>query len=206
MTTPDPLTLQALGGSIVRPPFMAYLDFLGDPLRATTWETSIEMTDTGDPDIDGHLFSAIDPTFASVSAVKRQTGGSDTVTATLSGIVGPNSDLLDLLGDETKWKGRDARFWFMVLDDEHRRIGAVVPYYTGRMIDFAISGKSTSQQVTVTIETYLAVMSGASNRSYLDQRLYDVNDNSGPLTTTVANGARAAAANSNVLTITPDTY
>jgi hypothetical protein len=198
--------MAALGDTIVRPPFLAYLDFLNDPLRATTWETSIQMADTGDPDIDGHLFSAVDPSFASISAVKRQTGGSDTVTATLSGIVGPNSDLLDLLGDEMKWKGRDARLWFMVFDEEHNRIGAVVPYYTGRMVDFSIAGKSISQKVSITIETYLAVLSAASNRSYLDQHMYDPNDSSAALTTTVANGARTAAANSNVLTITADTY
>ena len=111
----DPATLDMLGREVVRPPFLAWLDIVDDPIRATTWEVSLRLSGTGDPDLDGQLFSAISPELGSVSGVKRATGGSDTVTATLSGIVGPNSDLLNVLGDETRWKGRVARLWFCLL-------------------------------------------------------------------------------------------
>jgi hypothetical protein len=127
---PSPSTLAALGAPVVRPPFLVYLDIDGDQVRATTWEVGLTFTDTGDTDLDGHSFSAISREFVNISPVKRQTGGSETVTAELSGIVGPDSDLLNLLGDETKWKGRIARLWYLLLNEDGARIGGVVPYYS----------------------------------------------------------------------------
>ncbi|WP_413061937.1 hypothetical protein ACLN6N_06215 [Sphingomonas carotinifaciens] len=188
----DPATLDMLGREVVRPPFLAWLDFVGDPVRATTWEVSLRLTGTGDADLDGHLFSAINPTMGSVSGVKRATGGSETVTATLSGIVGPNSDLLNILGDETKWKGRLARLWFLTLNSAGDRVGAVVPYYTGRMVGFSISGSASQQTAKITIESYLASLTSASNRTYLDQADFVPSDTSASLTLAVANGAKTA--------------
>ena len=194
MTTPDLATQAALGAQIVRPLFLAYLDVLGDPLRATTWEVSLEPAGTGDLDLDGHVFSAISPQFANVGPVKRATGGSDSVTATLSGIVGPDSDLLDLLGNEANWKGRLARLWFLLLGEDDGRIGGVVPFYTGRMVDFGITGSATAQTAQITIESYLASMTSASNRSYMDQSDFDPSDTSASLTLAVANGSKNGTA------------
>ena len=188
----DPATLDMLGREVVRPPFLAWLDILGDPVRATTWEVSLQLSGTSDPDLDGHLFSAIDPSMGSVSGVKRATGGSETVTATLSGIVGPDSDMLNILGDESKWKGRLARLWFLTLNAAGDRVGAVVPYYTGRMVGLAISGSAEQQTAKVTIESYLASLSAASNRTYLDQGDFVSGDTSAALTLATANGARTA--------------
>lgn len=185
----DPATLDMLGRDVVRPPFLAWLDIIGDPVRATTWETSLRLTGTGDPDLDDQLFSAVSPVMGSVSGVKRATGGTETVTATLSGIVGPNSDLLNVLGDETKWKGRVARLWFLTLNSAGDRVGAVVPFYTGRMVGFAISGSAKQQTAKITIESYLASLTAASNRTYLDQADFTPGDVSASLTLAVANGA-----------------
>jgi hypothetical protein len=187
----DPATLSMLGAPVVRPPFLVWLDIPGDPVRATTWETSLRLAGTGDPDLDGQLFSSIDPTMGNVTGVKRATGGTETVAVTLSGIVGPNSDLLNILGDETQWKGRVARLWFLTLNADGNRVGAVVPFYTGRMVGFAISGSPKVQTAKVTIETYLASLTSASNRTYLDQGDFDPSDRSASLTLAVANGAKA---------------
>lgn len=188
----DPGTLAMLGADVVRPPFLAWLDIVGDPVRATTWETSLRLTGTGDPDLDGLLYSAVSPVMGSISGVKRATGGAETVTATLSGIVGPNSDLLNILGDETKWKGRLARLWFLTLNEAGDRVGAVVPYYTGRMVGFSISGSAIMQTAKITIESYLASLTAASNRTYLDQGDFVTGDSSASLTLAVANGAKSA--------------
>jgi hypothetical protein len=195
MSTPDAPTKTALGAQVVRPAFLAYLDFVGDPVRATTWEVSLQPASTGDADLDGHLFTAISPQFGSVGAVKRQTGGTDTVTATLSGIVGPDSDLLNLLGDETMWKGRVARLWFILKDETGANIGAFVPYYTGRMVDYSIDMAGDTQTVSLLIETYLAVLTDASNSTYLNQSKFNPGSSSAALTIAVANGARSAPSN-----------
>lgn len=190
--TIDPATLAMLGAEVVRPPFLVWLDILGDPVRATTWETSLTLTGTGDPDLDGQLYSAVNPEMGTISGVKRATGGSETVTASLSGIVGPNSDLLNILGDETRWKGRLARLWFLTLNADGDRVGAVVPYYTGRMVGFSIVGSPSEQTARITIESYLASLTAASNRTYQDQGDFVSGDNSAALTLAVVNGAKAA--------------
>ena len=198
MTTPDAAVVAALGASVVRPPFLAFLDFEGDPIRGTTWEVSLRPQDTGDADLDGQLFTAIDPQLGNIGPVKRATGGADTVTATLSGIVGPDSDLLNTLGDERKWKGRLARLWFLLLAEDGGRIGGVVPFYTGRMVDFSIKGAATEQTAIVTIESYLASLVSASNRTYLDQSEIDPSDKSAGLTIACANGAKSGIAGGGV--------
>ena len=190
-STPDAPTLAALGGSVIRAPFLAYLDFLDDPVRVTTWETSLTLTGTGDSDIDGQSFTAISPQFGSVSPVKRQTGGSDTVTFTLSGIVGPDSDLLDILGDVTKWRLRLARCWFLLKNEDGSNVGGVANYITGRMIGFKVHCEATSQTAQVTVETYRASLTDASNSTYLNQSEFDGNDTSAALTIACANGAAA---------------
>lgn len=194
----DATSLAALGAQVVRPPFLAYLDIVGDQIRATTWEAPITITGSGDADLDGHQFLTVNPDFVDIGAVELSTGGSNSVVLTLSGIVGPDSDLLDLLADQTKWKGRIARLWFILLDENHNRIGAVFPYYTGRMIGISIKGSASSQTVELTLETYLASLSSASNRSYLDQADFDPGDTSAGLTIAVANGATTATATSNL--------
>lgn len=198
----DAASMDALGAQVVRPPFLAYLDIVGDPLRATTWETSIGLTGTGDPDLDDQTFSAVNPSFVDIGSVVRATGGSDAVTLSLSGIVGPDSALLDLLGDPGKWKGRLARLWFMLLDENHNRIGGVFPYYTGRMMGMSIKGSAASQTVELTVESYLASLTAASNRTYLDQHDYDGNDSSAGLTIAVANGAKAGSITSGMTVTT----
>ena len=189
MSTPDAAVIGALGATIIRPPFLAYLDILGDPVRATTWETSLSFTGTGDADLNGHEFLAISPALGSVSGVKRATGGSDTVTATLSGIIGPDSDMLNTLGNETNWKGRVTRLWFLLRNEDGSQIGGIVPFFTGRMMDIAIRGRATEQTVAVTIESYLASLTEASNRTYMDQADFDSTDGSAALSVAVANGA-----------------
>ena len=85
----DATSLAALGAQVVRPPFLAYFDIVGDPIRATTWETSITVTGSGDPDLDNLPFSAVDPKTVDVGPVVLATGGSDAVTVSLSGLSVP---------------------------------------------------------------------------------------------------------------------
>ena len=50
------------------------------------------------------------------------------------------------------------------------------------------SGSAEGQQLSVTIESYLAVFSVASNRTYLDQERYDSGDLSAQAAIAIANG------------------
>lgn len=169
--------------------WIAYLDFSGDPIRATTAPQSLTFGSVGDTDLNGQTFDAVNPAVISVTDVKNAEGGSDTISFTLSGIVGPDSDLLNILGDQSLWRGRTARLWGIIYDETGTQQGAIWPIYTGRMSAMQIIGDPTEQTVKLDVESYLAALKRASGRTYLDQATFDPADNTAALTIGVANGA-----------------
>lgn len=196
MDSPDVTATAALAGEVVRPKFLCWLDIVGDPVRATTWPVSLAMAGTGDPDLDGYTFEAVDPTLVGVSPVKFQEGGSETVTVSLSGLVMPDNALLNIIGDPANWRSREARLWQGVCDADYVQQGAIWAYYTGRMVSATMRGSAASGVIEIAIETYLAALSPASNRNYLDQSYFDPADASAAATMAVANGLSGNAPSS----------
>lgn len=187
MSRPDATASAALDGDI-RPVFLASMDFVGDPLRANTSGAAITFGSVGDPDLDGQTFDGISPDMVDISPVRVREGGSETVTATLSGIVGLDDDLLALVSDPAKWQGRPAQLWRMIRDASGTQQGAVQHYYTGYMVALSIGGSPQSQTITVEIESYLAAFSQASRRTYLDQASFDPGDLSARAAIAIQNG------------------
>jgi hypothetical protein len=185
---PDAAATAQLGEEVVRPRFLCFLDIDGDPLRATTWPVSLSFSGTGDTDLDGYTFDALRPELVEVGPVKHQDGGSETVTVSLSGLILPDNDLLNLMGDPANWRGREARLWAGVADESGVQQGAIWAYHTGTMTDLKILGSARGQVIQVSIETYLAAIAPASNRTYLDQKLFDSGDESAKASIAVANG------------------
>ena len=190
MGRPSNSAVTALNGSYIKPAFICYLDILGDPVRVTTWPADLTFSNTGDPDLDGYTFGALRPEFIDITEVKFQEGGSETVTARLSGLILPNNDLLNILNVEANWRGRVARLWQAIYNEDEVQQGAFWNYYTGRMVGMPISGSPDEQTVELTIETYLASLSGASNRTYLDQADFDPADTSAEAAIAIANGTQ----------------
>jgi hypothetical protein len=187
---PSPLAAEALNAGTRRPVTFCYLDIAGEPVRVTDAPYDVTFVDTGDDDLDGHTFMAVDGRVVSVGVVKAKEGGSDTLTLELSGLQGVDGDLMNQIGTRSNWQGRDARLWKAMLDPVTLAfIGAVWPYYTGYMAVPKIVGDQNSQTISLDVETYLAFFSQASNRTYLDQDLYDPNDRSAELAIAIANGA-----------------
>lgn len=189
MGLPDATAGAQLAAGFFRPAWVAYLDFSGDPVRATTAPANLTFAATGDVDLDGFTFIAVDPTVVSVSDVKNAEGGSDTLTFALSGIVGPDTALLNIIGNTTLWRGRPARLWAVIYNESGAQQGAVWPFYTGRMSSAQITGAPEFQTVQVDVENYLASLKQASGRNYLDQKQYDASDNTAALKIGVANGS-----------------
>jgi len=193
MSLPDVQHRAALGLSVIKPVFFAWLDVLGDPVRANTSGENITPSGTGDPDLDGHQYSGISATLVDVSSVKYKQGGSDPVTARLSGITGVDADTLALIADPTNWRGREARLWRIIRNAVNERIGGYHAYYTGRMTSLRHAGSTSEQFIEVTIESYLSVFSEASNRTYLDQARFDPGDESARAAIALANGNYTSA-------------
>jgi hypothetical protein len=189
MSLPDSTAGAQLSSGSFAPAWLAWLDIVGDPVRATTAPAAITFGSVGDADLNGQTFTPVDPTMVSVSDVKNADGGSDTISFTLSGIVGPDSTLLNILGDPTQWRGRTARLWAAIYNEAGVQQGATWAFYTGRMSSMQIIGDPSEQTVKIDVESYLASMKQASNRTYLDQSSFDPNDNTAALKIGIANGA-----------------
>lgn len=189
-TRPDLAAQTALAADIRRPVDFAFLDIGDEPLRVTTAPYSVSFSGTGDEDLDGFTFQALDPTFVSVGRIRSKEGGGDTVTLTLSGLAGVDDALMTDLGNKANYAGRDARLWKAMLHpDTFGQIGAIWCYYTGYMSVPRIVGDRTSQVITLDVESYLGFFSQASNRTYQDQQVYDPGDRSAELAVAIANGA-----------------
>jgi hypothetical protein len=185
----DTTASAALDEEIIHDIWFAYLDVEDDPIRVTTAGYSITLTGTGDTDLDGHTFTAVDPTVLDISEVTHREGGSETVYATLSGILELDADVLNAIGDRTKWQGRVARLWMGVRNADGSFAGALVPYYTGYMMLPEIQLSPEQQVISMAIENYLALLNAPSNRSYLSQDRYDPADQSAKATLGAVNGA-----------------
>ncbi len=189
-TRPDAIANAALAADVRKPVTFCFLNIGDEPIRVTNAPYSFTFSGTGDEDLDGFTFQAVDPRVVSIGAVKAREGGSDTLTLQLSGLAGVDDDLMTDIGDRARWAGRDARLWRAMLHPHDlTRIGAVWSYFTGYMSVPKIMGDRSSQTISLEIETYLGFFGQASNRTYLDQQSFDPGDRSAELAIAIANGA-----------------
>jgi hypothetical protein len=188
MSRPDILASAALDTDHVNPIHFFYLDIVGDVVRVNSSGADFTPMGTGVSDLDGHLFQGIGAAFVDISSVRVESGGTESVTATLSGLPEIDSDTLNTLGDIANWKGRLSRSWRVIRDADNMKQGGFQHYHTGYMTDLAINGTDETQSITVTIETYLPAFSAASGRSYLDQERYDPLDLSARAAQGIVNG------------------
>lgn len=190
MGVPDSQASAALAASPRRVATFCFLDIGEEAVRVTDGPYSCAFAGTGDADLDGHTFSAVDPRVVSVTAVKAKDTGTDTVTLTLSGLAGVDDELMTTIGTRANWQGRAARLWRGMVDPATGAlIGGLWAYYTGYMSVPKITGDQTSQTIQLDLESYLAFFGQASNRTYLDQSSYDPGDHSAELAIAIANGA-----------------
>lgn len=186
----DTAATAALDAGAIDPEWYCWLDVVGDPLWATTAGENVTFDGTGDPELDGKTFVALDPRAVSVSDVVAQEGGSETVTCRLSGLLEIDADVLATMADKANWQGRTARLWLRIKDENGAVQGAVAAYYTGYMVALDILPSPEEQVIELKIENYLALLTRASGRTYLSQSRYDPADTSAQATIGAANGAR----------------
>lgn len=186
MTLPD----ASLSGTI-QPFWVGWVDINGDPVRVTTLPRDITFTGTGDADLDGYLFESVPTSFVGVSPVTHQEGGSDTVTATLSGLPGGDDALLTAIATPSNWRGRTARLWRGLADGNFTPT-IMEGYYTGFVVSMRLVGDPTTQTVELKIENYLASLTTARGRTYQDQAEHDALDVSAARIRAAANGMQTA--------------
>lgn len=175
------------------PAWFIWFDIEGDPIRITTFGKDVTFAGTGDADLDGQTFASFDHRAIDVSDISNSENGSDTVTVTLSGIVGIDDDLMADINNPAVWRGRMGRIWCQLYDDSGvTPQGAIAAYYTGYASKPKVIPGAKTQVISIDFENWLAASSEASNRSYLNQKDYDPNDNSAAATIAAANMGRGA--------------
>ena len=188
MSLPDSTAITALGAMVIKPVFFAFLDFVGAPVYVNSSGADVTPSGMADADLN-NLFSGVSGDFIDISPVRYAMGGSDSVIATLSGIPSVDDDTLAMLADPANWRGRDARLWRVIRDAANVQQGGFHAFYTGKMTNVTHLGSpGGTQTIRVTIESYLAAFSQASNRTYLDQERYDPTDLSAKAAVAIANG------------------
>jgi hypothetical protein len=193
----DAAASAALGGQVIAPAFFIFLDIDGlapAEQRATTFGSDVTFAGTGDPDLDGHTFPHLNPRFLEIGEVGVSEAGSETVTVTLSGILSIHAPLLNLIADPAKWRGRAARLWVRLHDEDGAPIGGIAGYYSGYMTAPEIVPTPTEQTILLKLENYQASSSEASNRDYLSQAEFDPADQSARATIGAANAGSAGPA------------
>ncbi|MBX4388515.1 hypothetical protein K4H03_20700 [Mycobacterium tuberculosis] len=192
MPGPDASGSAALSAPVSHPCYVGWLDFDGDPLRLTTAPYDVTFSGTGDAELDGFTFEAADPRLINISDVHHREDGSETVTASMSGLPVIDAPLLNIIGDPSKWRGRAAALWLMLYDSNLQRVGNVWRFYTGVMSSAPIRPAPDNQTIEIQIESYLASLTQASNRTYLDQKQFDPGDLSADAAIAIANGTSGA--------------
>lgn len=194
----DPTVGAALDAATVTIRWLFFVDLDGMPIRRTTalYSRTFGGADTGDADLDGQTFTAMsaaaddeDALILEMGEIENAGGGSDTFTLTLSGLLLPDNDLLNIMGDKSKWSRRKLRAWWYIENPDGSILaGKVMNRHKGRMVQFDIIADADRQAIVVSSETYLAIMTGSSGRTWGQQKEYDPGDTSPEATFAAANG------------------
>lgn len=113
------MTLSArLTGPVVRPVFVGLLDFLGDPAMGWTGPGLFAPTGTGDPDLDGNIFSSVEGA-ADISDFAETLSGARGVSVTFAANDNDAPVMAQIVRDRRIWRLRKAKIWlFFLMDDE----------------------------------------------------------------------------------------
>ncbi len=185
----DATASAALDEQVIKPIFLAFVDFLNEPMRVNTSGADLTLTGTGDPDIDGIPFMGLRADVVDIGPVANRGTGTDSIEIKLSGLPTLDADVLEEINDPANWRSREIRLWRIIRNALNVQQGGVQHYYTGYMSNLTMPVTPTGQTIEVTVESYLAAYAAASNRSYLNQEKYDAGDLSARAAIAIGNNA-----------------
>jgi hypothetical protein len=163
-----------------------YADFQDLPLRGAFAPCPIHvptgLTDS-DSDCAGFTFDVIDSKVMQVGAVGHDDGGTDTLGFTLQADPADTA-LMSAIENPAIYVGRRVRVWLAVYNPATVTSGGATvtelrPLYRGYMTQPTQDADASNYIITMAAENYLALLSGAQNRTYVQSTLYDAGDTSG---------------------------
>ena len=163
-----------------------FADFVDLPLRGAYAPCPIHvptgLTDS-DSDCAGFTFDVIDSKVLQVGAVSHDDGGNDTLGFTLQADPADTA-LMSAIENPALYAGRRVRVWLAIYNPATVTSGGATvtelrPLYRGYMAQPSQEADASSYVITMEAENYLALLSGAQNRTYVQSTLYDAGDLSG---------------------------
>lgn len=185
--------LEIVGGGTVTTAIAARLEFASETVFIWTGVGAIQPTGSGDSLLDGNVF---DPLAAGVAveigANSMSYSGSDELTITLAVPSSPHATIAAAQVIPGEYQGRQVTIWRALLwrpaDPLAEPVWRFRRIRTGSMDKLEVSDDGNSHNLTLTVESHQALVSNATNQTYLDQRRYDPADTSQDYAASIANG------------------
>ncbi|MCU0892110.1 MAG: hypothetical protein MUE77_10265 [Sandarakinorhabdus sp.] len=184
-----PLSDGILSGDVVTLAILIRADFADSPVLAAMSPMPISVpADLPEAGVAAGLtFDVANTDVLQVSPVSSGAGGFDSFTATF--FADPdNPQLIDAVNDPTLYSGRDIALW-MVTANAAGVANGIEPIFAGTMAQPSESISADGWTLSMVCESYLALLSGAQNRTYLSQKIYDAGDESAAATLAVGSNS-----------------
>lgn len=110
----------------VRPVYVGLLDFKDEPVFGWTGPGLFAPTNTGDPDLDGNIFTSAEGA-VDIGDFASDTGNGSGLTITFSAHDNDADVMRQVVRDRRSWKFRRAKIWRFFLDETQ---GAIYPEFT----------------------------------------------------------------------------
>lgn len=171
----DPELNAELEKQVIRPVWIIRLDIKDDPLLVWTGRGSFSPTGTGDPDLDGQIFTGVGD-IGEIGAIQDTEKGSKALTLELPGVDLTKPLLAQIVNDLRIWQFREAWIWFGVLDTVNNFVVNPFRVKTGRMDTMTLENNGTEGSIKAVIESHQSFISRALGTRYSEQQDIDPTD------------------------------
>lgn len=168
-----------ISDNTVNAALLFFADFVDLPIRGAFAPGPLTvpgaLTD-GDADCWGFTFDPLNSDVLQVSAVSHEDGGTDTLAFTLFADAA-TPDLLTAIENPALYVGRKVRVWAAIWSGG--TVTELRPLYRGYMTQPGQQADGGGFTITMEAENYLALLSAAQGRTYVQSTLYDASDTAG---------------------------
>lgn len=184
---------QRVQGPVVRPVLVGWFDFAGDPVFGWTGPGLFAPTGTGDPVLDGNIFSSAEGA-VDISEIVETAAGARPLQLSFSAHDN-NADIIrQIVKDRRIWQLRRAKIWLFFLQDDEASVHPEFTQLFSGVITQATTARQPGQPATITLECDADLRAaGAPPARLIDHRRFNAADTFSSFLLTIANGSTATA-------------
>jgi len=169
------------------------LDFASETIFAWTGVGAAEPNGSGDTDLDGNRFEPLAAGVThDVGSNTMTYSGSDELTISIAVPATPHATIAAAQVLPAEYQSRPVIVWRGLLWPQADPLAPPIWLFrrirTGAMTKLEVTNDGTMHNLTLTIESHQALVSNATNQTYLDQKRYDPADTSQDYAASIANG------------------